>query len=58
MGAGIALSLAIDAIVLAVQGISPTNFFARLIFESFLLGARLAVSVAVDTSRSASSRSS
>lgn len=47
VGAGIALSLAIDAIVLAVQGISPTNFFARLIFESFLLGARLAVSVAV-----------
>jgi len=47
VGAGIALSLAIDAIVLAVQGISPTSFFARLIFESFLLGARLVVSVAV-----------
>jgi hypothetical protein len=47
IGAGIALSLAIDALVLAVQGISPTNFFARLMYESFLLGARLAVSVAV-----------
>jgi hypothetical protein len=47
VGAGIALSLAIDGVVLAVQGIPPTNLVARLIFESLLLGARLAVSVAV-----------
>jgi hypothetical protein len=47
LAAGIALSLAIDALVLAVQGISPTSFVARLMYESFLLGARLAISVAV-----------
>lgn len=47
VAAGVALSLAIDALVLAVQGISPTSFFARLMYESFLLGARLAISVAV-----------
>lgn len=47
LGAGIALSLTIDALVLAVSGISPAGFVARLIFESVLLGARLAVSVAI-----------
>ena len=47
VGAGIALSLTIDALVLAAKGISPGAFVARLIFESLLLGARLAVSVAV-----------
>jgi hypothetical protein len=47
IAAGIALSLAVDALVLAIQGISPTNFVARLMYESFLLGARLAISVAV-----------
>lgn len=47
VGAGIAFSLAIDALVLAAQGVSPTSFFVRLIFESFLLGARLAVGVAL-----------
>ena len=47
VGAGIALSLAIDLLVLAAKGISPGPFVARLIFESLLLGARLAVSVAV-----------
>src|SRR5438552_9387066 len=47
VGAGIALSLTIDALVLATKGLSPESFVARLIFESFLLGARLAVSVAV-----------
>jgi len=44
--AGIALSLTVDALVLAAKGLSPGTFIARLIFESFLLGARLAVSVA------------
>jgi hypothetical protein len=47
LGAGIALSLTIDALVLAAKGLSPGPFVARLIFESLLLGARLAVSVAV-----------
>ena len=47
LGAGIALSLTIDALVLAAKGLSPSPFVARLIFESLLLGARLAVSVAV-----------
>jgi hypothetical protein len=47
IGAGIALSLTIDVLVLATKGISPGNFVPRLVFESFLLGTRLAVSVAV-----------
>src|SRR5436309_15672188 len=47
VGAGIALSLTIDALVLATKGISPASFVARLIFESLLLGARLAVGGAV-----------
>src|SRR5438094_6171048 len=50
VGAGIALSLTIDALVLATKGVSPGSFVARLIFESLLLGARLAVSAAVVTS--------
>ena len=47
VGAGIALSLTIDAVVLASKGLAPWTFVSRLIFESLLLGARLAVSVAV-----------
>ena len=47
LGAGIALSLTVDALVLATKGLSPGPFIARLTFESLLLGARLAVSVAV-----------
>jgi hypothetical protein len=47
LGAGIALSLTIDALVLAAKGISVGSFITRLLFESLLLGARLAVSVAV-----------
>ena len=47
VGAGIALSLTIDALVLATKGLSPASFVARLIFESLLLGARLAISAAV-----------
>ncbi len=46
LGAGIALSLTIDVLVLATKGLSPVPFIARLIFESLLLGARLAVSAA------------
>jgi hypothetical protein len=46
LGAGIALSLTIDVLVLATKGLSPGPFIARLIFESLLLGARLAVSAA------------
>lgn len=45
--AGIAFSLSIDALVLTTKGISPASFVARLIFESLLLGARLAVSASV-----------
>ena len=47
VGSGIALSLTIDLLVLAAKGISPGSFVARLIFESLLLGSRLAVSAAV-----------
>ena len=47
VGAGIALSFTVDLLVLASKGISPGPFVARLIIESLLLGARLAVSVAV-----------
>jgi len=47
VGAGIALSFTIDLLVLAAKGIPPATFIARVIFESLLLGARLAVSVAV-----------
>jgi hypothetical protein len=47
VAAGIALSLTIDILVLATKGLTPASFVARLIFESLLLGARLAVSVAV-----------
>ena len=47
VGAGITLSLTIDALVLATKGLSPGPFVAGLIFESLLLGARLAISVAV-----------
>jgi len=46
VGAGIALSLTIDALVLATKGIAPASFVPRLTFESLLLGARLAVSAA------------
>jgi hypothetical protein len=44
---GIALSLTIDVLVLALKGISPGDFVSRLIFEALLLGVRLDVSVAV-----------
>jgi hypothetical protein len=47
VAAGIAFSLTIDALVLATKGISPASFVARLIFESLLLGARLAVSASL-----------
>ena len=47
VGAGIALSLTINLLVLAAKGIAPETFVSRLIFESLLLGGRLAVSVAV-----------
>jgi hypothetical protein len=47
LGAGIALSFTVDLLVLASKGLAPGPFVARLIIESLLLGARLAVSVAV-----------
>lgn len=47
IAAGIALSLTIDGLVLAAKGMSLENFVSRLIVESVLLGARLAVSAAV-----------
>ena len=45
--AGIAFSITIDGLVLATKGFSLENFVARLLIESVLLGARLAVSVSV-----------
>src|SRR5438094_5771895 len=47
VGAGIAVSLTIDALVLATKGISPASFVARLVFEALVLGAPLAVGLAV-----------
>lgn len=47
VAAGIALSVTIDILVLAAKGISPASFVPRLVFESLLLGARLAISVSV-----------
>jgi hypothetical protein len=47
IAAGIAFSLTIDGLVLATKGLSLENFVARLVIESVLLGARLAVSVSV-----------
>ena len=47
VAAGIALSFTVDVLVLATKGLSPGSFVARLIFESLLLGARLAISAAV-----------
>lgn len=47
VAAGIALSLTVDTLVLAAKDLSPLDYVSRLIFESLLLGARLAVSVAV-----------
>jgi hypothetical protein len=47
LGAGIALSLTIDLVVLATKGIPPGPLGSRLFFGALLLGARLAVSVAV-----------
>jgi hypothetical protein len=46
VGAGIALSLTVDLLILVVKDLSPGTFVARLIFESLLSGARLAVSAA------------
>jgi hypothetical protein len=46
VGAGIALSLTVDVLVLAAKDLSPGTFVARLIFEALLIGARLAVSAA------------
>jgi hypothetical protein len=47
LGAGIALSVTFDLVVLATKGMSPATFVSRLFFSALLLGARLAVSVAV-----------
>jgi hypothetical protein len=47
LGAGIALSLTIDLVVLATKGISPATWASRLFFGALLLGARLAISVAI-----------
>jgi hypothetical protein len=47
LAAGIALSLTIDLVVLATKDISPAEWGSRLFFGALLLGARLAVSVAV-----------
>ena len=47
VAAGVAFSLTIDALVLTTKGIFPASFAARLVFESLLLGARVAVSASV-----------
>ena len=45
--AGIALSLAVDALVIASKGLDPLEFASRLLLDALLVGARLAIVAAV-----------
>lgn len=47
LGAGIALSVAVDALVIASKGLDPLGFTNRLLVDAALLGARLAIVAAV-----------
>jgi len=45
--AGMALSISVDALVLATKGMSPAGFVARLVIDAFLLGVRIAIAATV-----------
>jgi hypothetical protein len=45
--AGMALSITVDALVLATKGITPGNFISRLVIDAFLLGVRLDIAATV-----------
>lgn len=45
--AGMALSISVDALVLATKGISPAGFVTRLVIDAFLLGVRLDIAATV-----------
>src|SRR5881628_2076655 len=46
LAAGMALSVTVDALVLAVKGIAPAGFASRLLINALLLGARMTITVA------------
>ena len=46
LAAGIGLSITVDTLVVAAKGLSPLPSLSRLLFESFLLGVRVDISVA------------
>ena len=46
LAAGIGLSVTVDTLVVAAKGLSPLPSLSRLLFESFLLGVRVDISVA------------
>jgi len=46
LAAGVGLSIAVDSLVVAAKGLSPLPFLSRLLFESFLLGMRVDISIA------------
>ncbi len=45
--AGMALSVSIDALVLAAKGFSVPDFFSRILVDALFLGARLAIVAAI-----------
>jgi hypothetical protein len=45
--AGMALSITVDALVLATKGITPGGFVSRLVIDAFLLGVRLDIAATV-----------
>ena len=45
--AGVALSLAVDSLILISKGFSPLAFVPQILIDSFFLGVRLAVTVAI-----------
>jgi len=46
LAAGAGLSIGVDSLVVAAKGLSPVPFLSRLLFESFLLGVRVDISIA------------
>ena len=46
LAAGVGLSIGVDTLVVAAKGLSPLPFLSRLLFESFLMGLRVDISVA------------
>ncbi len=47
LAAGVALSIAIDALILTSKAFSPFDFVAQVLIDSVFLGVRLAVTVAI-----------